>query len=198
MKVIRWMGILSFLVAIAPLAFASPAGARLKLKGAEERKNPRQFQRDALTIDEVIRMEEDEGYEAWKREEERAEREREASVAEVLRDREAYEANLEKARLEYIRERDAAKGKRAQQEAERNKAFRLHLAEKRKRRQFQEEARVAFVRQQELERSKVEARTLARLQRIYGTNRRPASIQLEREVYRYPADRPKPPSHPIK
>lgn len=197
-RVFLVMSLLCVAVFAGRPASADAPVAKVKLKGAEERKNPRNFSRDAMTIDEIIRLEEDEGYEDWKRQQEKAERQREAAVEEVLQARAAYEASLERARLEFIKERDARKGEQARREAERVRDFRRHMAEKRKRRQAQEEARIAYAQEQEVQRARIEARTLARLQKIYGTNRMPATVQLEREAYRYPEDRPKSPVHPTK
>lgn len=192
---------LVLVIPAATHAASEPPKIVFKLLGqsgaTDTRKNPRNFDRDAMTIDEIIRMEEDEGYAQWKRDEARQEEIRQKAAASVTAEREAYERELEKARQEYLVVREKLKGIERKREIERRKDFYVHMARKRARREEHEKARAQFAIQAAVQRQRSEERHIARLQKVYGGDRLPASA-LEPEIPKYPDLAPKKPQHQIK
>ncbi len=187
---------LQTMVLIAVLIVGGLAQANtVKLKGAEKRKNARTFDRNAIPIDDLVRMEEDLGFAEWKASELRKEAAQEKLAEDYKTTRERYEASLERARLQFIEERELGKKSEKAKEIERIKDFRKHLKEKQARNRRHEEARIAFAQRSIQERDRIDASRLARLQKVYGANRMPAA--LDADMPKYPNMRQKPPGHPI-
>lgn len=167
----------------------------VKLKGAAKRKNVRQYDRNAIQIDDLVRMEDDLGFADWKAEEERKEALRAKQAEAYKLERERYEASLEAARIQFIQEREQGKKSEAAKEVERIKDFQRHLKEKQARKRSQERARATFAAESQIARERMDASRIARLQKVYGFNRMPAA--LEDDMSKYPNLRHKKPGHPL-
>jgi hypothetical protein len=147
-----------------------------QVKGAEKRKRPVRFSRDAIQIDEIVRMEDDPNYIEWKKENAREDELRDRGIDEVKQQRELAEERQEKARLEFIAEREQVQKLEAKKLTEQWDGYRKHIQEKRRLALDQEQGRREFVKQRAEEDRKVEADRQARLRKVYGPDRMPAAI----------------------